>query len=153
MPLAQKAIEKFDQKELTELLNNRPVVIHLEGHPVTLTTEDVQVERAVHEGIIAANQGTITIALDTKLNEELLLEGLAKEKLSIKSTRCAAKLIFPLPTGSKSPCRPQRVMACFARYKDYICHEVLAVEVQFGSCEGTEWDLNGEPTTIAISRA
>ncbi len=153
MPLAQKAIEKFDQKELTELLNNRPVVIHLEGHPVTLTTEDVQVERAVHEGIIAANQGTITIALDTKLNEELLLEGLAREIVN-KVNTMRREADFSVTDRIKiSMQTTERVMACFARYKDYICHEVLAVEVQFGSCEGTEWDLNGEPTTIAISRA
>ncbi len=153
MPLAQKAIEKFSQTELNELLNNRPVVIHLEGHPVTLTTEDVQVERAVHEGIIAANQGTITIALDTKLNEELLLEGLAREIVN-KVNTMRREADFSVTDRIKiSMQTTERVIACFARYKDYIWHEVLAVEVQFGSCEGTEWDLNGEPTTIAISRA
>ena len=44
---------------------------------MTLTPEDVQVERLVHDGLIAANQGLITIGLETKLDEDLLLEGVS----------------------------------------------------------------------------
>lgn len=46
-----------------------------------------------------------------------------------------------------------RVKNCFQKYNETICHEVLAVDVQFGkSQDGVEWDLNGEPAKIAIAR-
>jgi isoleucyl-tRNA synthetase len=43
------------------------------------------------------------------------------------------------------------VKRAFELHRDYIIHEVLATHVHFDCAEGTEWDLNGEPTTIALS--
>jgi isoleucyl-tRNA synthetase len=45
-----------------------------------------------------------------------------------------------------------RVEECFSKYKDYISHEVLAVDVKFGPCEGVASDLNGEEALILIER-
>ncbi|HEY5259627.1 MAG TPA: DUF5915 domain-containing protein, partial [Rhabdochlamydiaceae bacterium] len=47
----------------------------------------------------------------------------------------------------------ERVKECYETYKELICHEVLATQVTFGPCSGSEWDLNGEPTTISIAIA
>ncbi len=44
-----------------------------------------------------------------------------------------------------------RVKMAFELHRDYIMHEVLATHVHFDCPEGTEWDLNGEPTTMALS--
>ncbi|WP_068466769.1 isoleucine--tRNA ligase [Candidatus Protochlamydia phocaeensis] len=153
MRLAQTAIESFDQKELELLLNDHTVVVHLEGKPVMLTSEDVQVERVVHEGIIAANEGLITIALETNLDEQLLQEGLAREIVNKVNTMRREADLAVTDRIKLHMQTTDRVVSCFRHFQDYICHEVLAVEVQFGPCEGTEWDLNGEPTIIAISRA
>lgn len=153
MKTAQQAIEKFNQEQLHELLEGRAVEIDLEGHPLTLTSEDVQVERAVHEGLIAANQGLMTIALDTHLDEDLLLEGLAREIVNKVNTMRREANLAVTDRIKLSMQTTARVTACFQQFHDYICHEVLAVDVQFGPCSGTEWDLNGEPTVIAISRA
>ncbi len=150
---AQTAIEQFDQLQLIELLKGHSVMIDLEGQPVKITTEDVQVERAVHENLIAANQGLITIALDTHLSEPLLLEGLAREIINkVNTMRREADLAV---TDRIKICMQttERVVACFQQFEDYICQEVLAVEVRFAPCEGVEWDLNGEPTVISITRA
>ncbi|MBA2369815.1 MAG: isoleucine--tRNA ligase [Candidatus Protochlamydia sp.] len=149
---AQAAIEQFDQKQLNDLMNDVPVVINLEGHKITLTSEDVQVERVVHEGMIAANQGTITIALDTNLTEDLLLEGLARELVNkVNTMRREAdfavtdRIILHIDATD-------RMIACLKNHQNYIFNEVLATEVKFGPCEGVEWDLNGEMTTIAIQK-
>ncbi len=153
MKAAQTAIEQFSQQQLLELLNGEAVVIHLEGQSIPLTSEDVQVERAVHEGLVAANQGLITIAIDTHLNEELLLEGLAREIVNkVNTMRRDADLAVTDRITMRIQ-TTERVMSSFQHFNDYICHEVLAVDVQFGPTTGTEWDLNGEPTVIAISKA
>lgn len=152
MRAAQAAIEQFSQQQLAELLNEQTIVIDLEGQPVALTSEDVQVERAVHEGLVAANQGLITIALNTHLNEQLLLEGLAREIVNKVNTM---RRDADLAVTDRIKLRMQttdRVISSFEQFKDYICQEVLAVEVEFGPTTGTEWDLNGEPTVIAISK-
>ena len=46
----------------------------------------------------------------------------------------------------------ERVKESFERHRKYICEEVLAVDVAFAPTEGTEWDLNGEPAKISISK-
>ncbi|WP_042279999.1 isoleucine--tRNA ligase [Candidatus Protochlamydia sp. R18] len=153
MKLAQLTIEQFGQKELTELLNHRSVEIILEGHPVLLTSEDVQVERIVREGIIAANQGTITIALNTNLNKELLLEGLAREIVNKVNTMRREANFAVTDRIQLYMQTTTRVIECFDQYKNYICQEVLATDVQFGPYEGTDWDLNGEPTKIIIKKS
>ena len=39
----------------------------------------MQIERKVKEKLAAGNEGELTVALDTTLNDELLEEGLARE--------------------------------------------------------------------------
>lgn len=152
MKAAQAAIEEFDQNRLAELMAGNNVVITLEGQDFILTPDDVQVDRSVHEGLIAANQGVITIGLETRLDDLLLAEGLAREVVNkINTMRREAdfaitdRIIVHMQTTD-------RVKDCIVRFKDYIYQEILAVDVRFDNCLGTEWDLNGEPTIIAITR-
>jgi isoleucyl-tRNA synthetase len=148
----QQAIEEFRQEQLSDLLNGGIVRLELDGQAIVLTSEDVQVERAVHEGLLAGNEGSITVALDTHLNEELLLEGLAREIINkVNMMRREAHLVVT----DRIILRMQasdRVIISFEKFRDYIIQEVLATEVQFGHCVGTEWDLNGELTIMAIQK-
>lgn len=152
MKTAQAVIEQFDQEELNTLLTKEKLEVQLDDQHVILTLEDVQVERIVHEGLIASNEGKITIALDTHLTEPLLYEGLAREIVNkVNTMRREANLAVSDRIKIQLQ-TTERVRTSFYQFEHYICHEVLAVEVQFGPCEGTEWDLNGEPTIIAIQR-
>jgi isoleucyl-tRNA synthetase len=152
MKAAQTAIENLDQERLGLLMDGQNVPIKIEGEEVVLSPEDVQVERRVREGMIAANEGAITIALDTTLNEELLNEGLAREIVNkINTMRREAEF----EVTDRIHVRMQttdRVQKCYAQFADYICGEVLALSVDFGPCEGNEWDLNGELAKIVLSK-
>jgi isoleucyl-tRNA synthetase len=152
MKEAQTAIEKLDQSSLEQLMEGETISIRLDGQEFVLTPEDVQVEREVKEGIIAANEGTITIALDTKLDEALLKEGLAREIVNkINTMRREAGFEITDRVSIKMQTN-DRVRAAFEQYCDYIKGEVLAVDVQFGNSDGTEWDLNGEPAKITLDK-
>lgn len=146
----QQAIDAFSTEQLQALLNREPVTIQVEGETITLTSEDLEVHREVRQELVAANQGTITIALDTTLTEELLLEGLAREVVNkINTMRRDGGLAVTDRIRVKMQ-TSARVQHCFALHGDAINNEVLAMEVAFGPCEGTAWDLNGELTTISI---
>ncbi len=153
MKAAQATIEQFDQQQLATLMKGGTVGILLEEEPIELTPEDVQVERVVHEGMVAANEGAITIALETALTDELLLEGLAREIVNKINTMrreggfaVSDRINIRIDTN-------ERVKACFAGYRDYIMGEVLGVDLSFGpSPDGTAWDLNGEPATISLTK-
>lgn len=153
MPEAQKAIGAFSQKEMLALSAGQKVSIFLGGEKIFLDSTDVQIERKVKEGLAAGNEGELTVALDTKLNEALLEEGLAREIINKINTmrkeegfEVTDRIRITLETTPK-------VADCYQKYRTYISNEVLAVEVTFAPNGGAAWDLNGEETKIHIRRA
>ncbi len=153
MPLAQKTMQGFDRKQIQALAAGKSLKVEIGGEGVELEPQDVQIERKVKEGLAAGNEGELTVALDTALNEELLEEGLARELVN-KINSMRRDLGFEVTDRIRLILETTpRVEACFKKYRDFITHEVLAIEVQFGSCEGTPWDLNGEKTQISIHKA
>ncbi|OJU82494.1 MAG: isoleucine--tRNA ligase [Chlamydia sp. 32-24] len=153
MKQAQETISGFSQIELGQLMSGNNVIIHLGGEEFTLTPEDVQVERIVHEGLVAANQGNITIALETMLNEDLILEGLARELVNkLNSMRRDANLAVTDRIRVTIDATEKTIKA-YELHKSYINQEILAIEVIFSPNDGFEWDLNGEKTTMAIVKA
>ncbi|MBS0620888.1 MAG: isoleucine--tRNA ligase [Verrucomicrobia bacterium] len=151
MNAANAAILALEQTQLAALMRGDSISLNVEGEAILLTPEDVAVERKVKEGLIAATAGEITIALDTDLTEELLLEGLAREMVNkINSMRrdegyaVTDRVVIALKATD-------RIKKALAVHKGLILHEVLGTEIQLECETGTEWDLNGEPTQIAIS--
>ncbi|MBS4168545.1 isoleucine--tRNA ligase [Parachlamydia sp. AcF125] len=151
MKAAQQAIDTFTQAQLAELLEGKSLAVMLEGKELWVTNEDVQVERSVHSGMIAANEGMLTVALDTILTEPLLIEGLAREVINkVNTMRREAgfavtdRICIQLETT-------ERVKECFVQHGAYIHGEVLALQVDFlDKVDGQEWDLNGEKTKINL---
>jgi isoleucyl-tRNA synthetase len=151
MRSAQLAIDAFGHDQLTTLLNGGTVEMQLEGETIVLTPEDVAVERQVREGLIAANEGLITIALDTSLTEDLLIEGLAREVVNKINTMRREGGFDVTDRIHVKIDATERVRKCFDQFGEMIKGEVLALSVDFGPCEGgTVWDLNGEAATIAL---
>lgn len=126
--------------------------LQIDGESFPITAEDVLVERKVKEGTVAATEGTITIALDTTLNDALREEGLAREIVNKVNTQrrnlkfeVTDRVVMTIDTTPK-------VRECFEAYRDYIMGEVLASEVKFEKTEGETWDLNGERAVIGLER-
>ena len=154
MRSVKAAVQAFNQEQLETLLNGDNLTIEVEGQNIDLTPEDVEVVRHVHEGMIAANSGTLTIALDTALNEALIIEGLAREVVNKVNTmrrdqgfEVSDRITLQIDTTDK-------VKSSFEAHGTYIQNEVLAIDVAFGTCDdGKQWDLNGELATIAVRKA
>lgn len=153
MPLAAQAIQKLSRKELQQLSAGHRLAIDLVGETFEIEPADVQIERKVKEGIAAGNEGELTVALDTVLNEELLQEGLAREIVNKVNTMRRDQGFEVVDRIKIVMEASPRVQKCFEVYQSYIVGEVLALDVQFGPCEGMSWDLNGEETRIFIQKA
>ena len=152
MRAAQVAIDAFDQTRLELLLNGNNVTLTLEGEEIIITPEDVEVDRIVHEGMVAANDGEITLALDTTLDEALLIEGIGREMVN-KINTMRKEAGFEVSDRIRIKMQTtDRVKTCFELHGDYIQNEVLALSVKFQECGGEEWDINGEPTRIVIEK-
>ena len=152
MKKMKETVDAFDANQVQLLLEGKDLPLTLEGESLTLTPEDVIIERQVKEGMIASTKDQITIALDTTLSDELLMEGLAREIVNKLNTQrrnegleVTDRITVHIDTTSK-------VKTCYEQYQDTINREVLATAVYFEKTDGTEWDLNGEKALIRIEK-
>lgn len=79
MKAVAAVIAGFGAKEAAMIENGTSVTVNVDGNTFELTAEDVIIDRKEKEGLTVQNEGTLTIALDTKLTQELIDEGIARE--------------------------------------------------------------------------
>ncbi len=73
------AIGSLEQKDISAFENNGSYTLNLEGEEVILSLEDVEIISEDIPGWLVANEGTLTVALDVTVTEELKQEGIARE--------------------------------------------------------------------------
>src|SRR3990167_3462792 len=152
MPEAKTVMQQFSRSQIQTLATGHTVVVKIGKEMVELEPSDVQIERQVKAGLAAGNSGELTVALDTALNEDLLMEGLARELIN-KINTMRKEMGFEVTDRIRMILdTTERVQACFQKFGDLIAHEVLAREVTFQGCPGTLVDLNGEETKILLER-
>lgn len=152
MPQAKKLIEQFTRAQIQQIASDKGLVLEIEGERFELGSADVQVERKVKEGLAAGNAGELTVVLDTALNEELLEEGMARELVN-KINTMRREMDFEVTDRIAIVLESSDyVQKCFEKYREMIMGEVLAVRVEFGPCEGTVCDLNGESAKLLLIR-
>jgi isoleucyl-tRNA synthetase len=82
-PLVQKTLREGTQANVTRwakaLLNNENVTVEADGRTFEVTPQEVEVKQKSAEGFAIAEENGYLAALDTRLSEELILEGLARE--------------------------------------------------------------------------
>ena len=79
------------------------------------------------------------------------MEGLARELIS-KINMMRRDLGFAVTDRISIQMQTtERVQSCFKEFGTLIMNEVLGTKILFAPCEGTSWDLNGEPTVILLT--
>ncbi len=153
MKKVKVAIENLEQKDLQSLYNQEVIDVALDGEIISLTEEDVLIERQVIEGLVAACAGPITIALDTNITEELTREAYAREIISkINSMRRNGGFDVVDRIQVTIDTTPP-VIAAYEIYKTLIDKEILASSVRFTTLVNEEkFPLNGEMTKISICK-
>ncbi len=82
-PKVQKTLREGAQADVTRwakaLLNSENVTVEIDGQTYEVTPQEVEVKQKSAEGFTIAEEGGYLAALDTRLTEDLVLEGLARE--------------------------------------------------------------------------
>ncbi len=126
------------------------------GGEVVLLEEDLQIFTESREGYVAATGGGITVALDTRLTEQLLDEGCERELVSkIQTLRKEAgfEVTDRIAVSYAAEGRAERMLR-----KGAFAPDVLAVRIAEGEAEGTgegitrTLDINGESVTLTIRK-
>jgi isoleucyl-tRNA synthetase len=75
-------INELDQEQIAAFEQSQTFETELDGETVQLNLEDVEIISEDIPGWLVANEGTITVALDINITEELRQEGVARELIN-----------------------------------------------------------------------
>jgi isoleucyl-tRNA synthetase len=150
------AIAYMDGALLENLSGGEPARITVDGEPVELAPEDVVIQRVPREGLIVAAEGALIVAIETKLSDDLMDEGLAREFVSrIQNMRKTAGLEVTQRIHL-TYCAEDDVSDAVEAHAEYIQRETLALSLARSEIcpEGAQpSDLNGRPCAIRLTPA
>ncbi|MBC6991759.1 isoleucine--tRNA ligase [Hymenobacter sp. BT491] len=72
-------IQQMTPEEISQLEKAGSLAVEVEGQPVTLALDDVEIRSEDIPGWLVASDGPLTVALDVTLTDELRQEGVARE--------------------------------------------------------------------------
>ena len=127
--LASK-IATFTQDEISDLESNGKIQIDLEGQAVELSIEDVEIATKDIEGWVVANEGLLTVALDTTITDALYKESVSRELVNrIQNIR--KEKDFEVTDNIIVEIQYDDLLKqVIEMYHDYICTEILAKELK-----------------------
>jgi isoleucyl-tRNA synthetase len=153
----QKTLAEWDSKTAEQFCRTQNATVTLGGSLVTLGAGDLVIDIIPLSGYHCEFDGRLFVAIDTRLNEDLQSEGLARELINrVQNTRKKIGLAVTDRIILTVRTTPSAVSG-IRRHADKIKDETLAVEFHLSDrpgddLEGEKVDLNGEPATIAIAR-
>ncbi len=126
MKAAAAAIEELTPGEIQSLLDGATLSLDLDFGTLELTEESVVIQRNEKENMKVLNEGSLTIALDSEITEELRQEGVIRDIVrSIQNMRKEAdfdvtdRIVLSI-SGSDS------IKAAVEAFQDYLSAETLA---------------------------
>lgn len=79
MKVVANAINAMSAQDISTIENEGEITVDINGKSVTLAPEDVEITSQDIEGWLVASSGSLTVALDVTLTDELKKEGIARE--------------------------------------------------------------------------
>lgn len=158
MKTAAAAIAKLTHQQIGDLEKGGSFDLDLgDGSAITITASDLSINRAEKPGVTVATDHGITLALDTELSHELILEGIAREFVSkVQNMRKEAGLEVADRITLRYQAQDAIVAEAVGMFGEYISNETLATSVTAGenasALKSSEEDLNGHMTKIDLAK-
>jgi isoleucyl-tRNA synthetase len=139
-------------------LSSPDVVRLLEGSTVevagtTITADDVVVQRVAHDGVVVETAGPLAVALDTTLDDDLVVLGTAREIISrVQGMRRDLDLDVSDRINLSWESDDPVVVAAFSRHGDVIGGETLATVITRGGTVSAAGD-HGLDLELGVARA
>jgi isoleucyl-tRNA synthetase len=155
MKAAAQAISKLEAADIRQLRAGETLQIDIgDDTPLTLSENDIIVQRDEREGLTVANEGAITVALDTRLDAALTQEGWARELVSrIQNMRKEAGLQVSDRIRIQYELPPAAAEA-LATFQDYIANETLAANMEPAALQASdEVEINSTSGRLRIAKA
>ncbi|HOP06365.1 MAG TPA: isoleucine--tRNA ligase [candidate division Zixibacteria bacterium] len=145
--LPSESIRKFAAEKTLEFEAN--------GKKYTLGEDDIAVIRDEREGFAVENDGPLSVALVTDLNQDLIDEGFSRELVNkIQNMRKSSNLEVTDRITVTMVCT-EPVKQAAERFEEFIRKETLADRLNLvgDAPDGSqEWNINGEKAAITVAK-
>ncbi len=151
------AIRALPLEHVGQLWRRQGVSISVAGETIELSPDDVLIEQRAKEGFVAQAGRSATVALETTLTPELLLEGDARELVSIiqrlrkeSGFEISDRIVAGLYGGERIALVLQQHVALIERE----CLVAKLVQGELAAAPGSAFavDVNGEQAKIYLTR-
>lgn len=148
----QQLVIEFPEANVNDLVKNGLTTYR----GFDFTSEDVIIYTENIEGWVIESQDDLTVALDTKLNEELISEGIAREFVSkVQNIRKEREMDVNDKIKIKYKAEDE-LENIISRQKNYISEQTMAVELNTASSDKLngyeEIDINGRICKVSIEK-
>ena len=154
MKAVSAALALFTQDDITLLEKEGQYSLPVDGENVILQITDVDISSEDIPGWTVANKGSLTVALDITITPELAAEGNAREFVN-RIQKIRKEGGFELTDRVKvTVSEADGLKESLTKYKDYICAEILADELEFSSTkiDGISIDINEVFLNVIVSK-
>ncbi len=128
MKSAAAKIQELSMREIQSILEGATLSIDVDGSPIEITEESIIIQRTEKSGLKVLNEGSLTVALDPEITEELEREGVVRD--IVRGVQNLRK-----ETGLEVTDRirlslfgDEKVQASVQDFRDYLTEETLAEE-------------------------
>ncbi len=154
MKAASAKIMTLEADVIQSIIDGSTISLDVEGKNVELNADKIIVERIEKANLKVLNDGTLTVALDTEITEELMLEGFARDFIrGVQNLRKETGLevtdrIKITASGSAN------LKKAFEMFEDFISNETLAVSAEWvENLDGVTIEAGNENWKAKIERA
>ncbi len=147
-------INSFQAADIAILESKGQVTLIIENQEIELHLADVEISSDDIPGLLVANKGAFTIALDIELTPELIEEGLAREFVN-KVQKIRKDSRFELTDRiDVSVEETEMLKNALNNFNSYICTEILADSLTFSSIieDGVGIEVNDLSINVKISK-
>jgi isoleucyl-tRNA synthetase len=147
-----KAITGLSEEDSSALADGKPVEVAADGRTWKIEPVDVLLEREPKAGLVVGSEGHVLVALDTKLNPDLVAEGLAREFVNKLQTMRKNADLKVTQRIRVSYVAAREVQDAIAAHRVYVETEILAKECVSVAelSDGETWDLNGQSCCMKL---
>ncbi|MBQ0052433.1 MAG: isoleucine--tRNA ligase [Treponema sp.] len=153
MKLAASEIVKLTNDEIAKIVDGAKVTIKVDGEDVALDAESVIVERTEKENLRVINEGTLTVALDTLITDDLKKEGYVRDLIrGIQNLRKESG--FEVTDRINLTLNGDDVLkSSYEMFKDLISSETLAVSIEWNASAKTEIESEDKKWSASVVKA
>jgi isoleucyl-tRNA synthetase len=147
-------LQALSQEEISQLGKTGQYTLEVEGNSIVVEKCDVEILSEVIPGWLVANNGSLTVALDVTITDELKKEGIARELINrIQNIRKSSDFEITDKVMVEIT-RNEQTDAAIQTFGSYISAQVLATEINIVDAiedeRGVELDIDGIVVKVLV---